>query len=458
MNRVTKVLQDREALVLGLVVIVLVAFGGGGSPSPLSELITQLGIALCAVAFAIVRSTADAARPAIQRVGPWVVAGLALALPILHLIPLPASVWQGLPGREPVVAALELIGRPDAAIPLSIAPARTVASLLAMAAALAVMLMAAHSTVDRRAFYIPITLMALVSVVVGAGQLAGGDLGALRFYGGQVNALLGFQANRNAEADILLIGMLAAAAVIAPRRSEDGRYRWSLLLGFLAVTVVLMMGVVLTKSRAGIMILPLALVFQLAILRPRLAQWPKGATGIALGLGGAAVAALAAVLAVTNPVLRGVAKRFSFGNDFRPELWTDTRYAIDTFWPIGSGIGTFTPAFLAAERLEVVDPSYPNRAHNDYLEFTLEAGVLGWVLFAAVTILIVYALFTKLRTGMAGERATALFASGTLAVIAAHSLVDYPLRSMSLAGLGGIAVGLAFSRVRISGPGREVIA
>src|SRR3546814_16690937 len=72
--------------------------------------------------------------------------------------------------------------------------------------------------------------------------------------------------------------------------------------------------------------------------------------------------------------------RFDDLKDVRPEIWADTWYAIGQHWPVGAGMGTFRPVFDAAERLEFVRPSYANRAHNDYLEYLLEAGVAGALL------------------------------------------------------------------------------
>ena len=62
--------------------------------------------------------------------------------------------------------------------------------------------------------------------------------------------------------------------------------------------------------------------------------------------------------------------------DTRFDLWQDTLTAIGNFWPVGSGLGSFSRAILPSERFAVIDETFPNRAHNDYLEFLLEAGLV----------------------------------------------------------------------------------
>jgi O-antigen ligase len=135
--------------------------------------------------------------------------------------------------------------------------------------------------------------------------------------------------------------------------------------------------------------------------------------------------------------------RFANGRDFRYELWQDTQFAIAQYWPFGSGVGSFKPVFVAAERLEVVDPSEPVRAHNDFLELALEGGIFGLVMLALACALIGWLLWRALRLRNAETRPQIVFAATVFLVVALHSVVDYPVRSMSLACLVGIAVGLS---------------
>ena len=82
------------AVFLGLAL----AFGGGGSPAPLPELILEL----LAAATALVWLLTPWGGPDWARVPKtaWLIAALVAAVPLLQLIPLPPLIWQALPGRE----------------------------------------------------------------------------------------------------------------------------------------------------------------------------------------------------------------------------------------------------------------------------------------------------------------------------------------------------------------------
>jgi exopolysaccharide production protein ExoQ len=183
--------------------------GGGGSPAPLLELILQ-GLAALAAAIWIGSNPAPFAQvPAAA----WRIAALVAIIPVLHLIPLPTSWWQTLPGRSDQIAALELVGAADSWRPLSLSPPRTLASLLvALAALLSLVLVA---SLDQRARWRVIGVVAaggVVTLLLGAAQLSGGPTSPLRFFDPEQIFLTGFQANHNSTADLLLVAMLAMAA------------------------------------------------------------------------------------------------------------------------------------------------------------------------------------------------------------------------------------------------------
>jgi len=119
-------------------------------------------------------------------------------------------------------------------------------------------------------------------------------------------------------------------------------------------------------------------------------------------------------------------------------LWEDTRFAIAQYWPFGSGLGTFVRAILPAERLEIIDPAFPNRAHNDFLELAVEGGVFGLAIAGIVALLLAWGF---IRTWRSGYRERAITGLAMLVIIGLHSIVDYPLRNMAIATLAGAAAG-----------------
>ena len=429
--------------VLPLFIAVALFIGGGGSPAPVPELLVEW-VALAAMVAALwLARPGDAPMPR----GAIGFAAAIIAVPVVQLIPLPPMLWTALPGREPVVSALALIGEQDRWMPWSVSPSRTLAALLALIPPVAALLLAARAGPRARsAALVTVVAIAVAAALFGAAQLAAGTGTALRPYGTEHSGYLtGFQANRNAAADMLLIGLLALAALFA--RSPAGRGAgWR--LPFAAVALLLGVAVLLTGSRAGIALLGalgLAGAAWLVLSRRTGPALSRSLVGL-WSAGGLVVVAVAAWALSASTVAGRIAARFTSGGEPRPDLWIDTLFATGQHWPWGSGLGTFVPVFVAAERLEVVDTGYPNRAHNDFLELALEAGLPGLVVLAVLTGWLIWRLIGRLRNAPApGERIELAFAGATLALLAAHSVVDYPLRSMSLAVLAGLAVGLILS-------------
>ena len=119
--------------------------------------------------------------------------------------------------------------------------------------------------------------------------------------------------------------------------------------------------------------------------------------------------------------------------------------------PFGSGLGTFVPVYQMFEKPSDVFPAYANHAHNDALEVWLETGVVGLILMGVFVLWI-------LRRGYWAWRAhpdianldIALMraASIVLLLLAAHSLVDYPLRTSAMTAVAAFACALLIPPVR----------
>jgi O-antigen ligase len=435
------------ALAVGLALLL----GGGGSPAPLPEMGLQL---ILAGLFAVWNWSLDeTSRRSIPR-SAWMIVLLAVILPLFQLIPLPPVLWQALPGRELERDALALIGAENSWQGWSQAPARTLASLLAILPVVAIIPMVASAQPRARRNVVLVVLAAAVlSMIVGGAQLSGGQGGALRFYEPLSGFLDGFQANHNSTADLLLIGIIAAAAVIRDRIERDGppvNPRLILLVAT-GATLLLGLGVVLTASRTGIALLPLALLAEALLLWPlisfRTSLKPRAI--LAGGAGLATLLMLGWLMLWHNTVLAGIADRFDFEGELRPELWRDSIYAARQYFPFGSGMGNFVSSLLPAERLEVVRDTVTNRAHNDFLELAVEGGIFGLALLGTISVVLVRAALSSLRAPYAQGRGLIIFALASLLLLGLHSLVDYPFRSMALASLAAACAGLILASQRI---------
>jgi exopolysaccharide production protein ExoQ len=426
--------------------------GGGGSPSPVTELALELLAVLILLAWLTLPSCRDQWRrvPVPARL----IAGIMIALPLLQLIPLPPAVWQALPGRELQREALALVDLDQTWRPLSLAPQRTLASLLSLLPPLLMLSMVA--TLDRsgriRLIWVVLSV-GVASLLLGALQLTGGEASPSHLYTDVRAVLTGFQANRNTTADFLLIAMLAVA-VLACQLAERERAPASriLVLGMAGGGMALFaLGTVLTASRTGIALMPVPLLAALWLLRGWL---PLGRKAVLGAIATLPLAVLLAVLAVrSNPTLAAVAERFAYVRELRPELWRDALVVVRESFPAGVGMGNFVPALLTHERLEVVRPFMPNRAHNDYLEFLAEAGIAGIAAFWATSWLVLREGWRAARDPARSSGGLAVFAIGGLTVFALHSVVDYPFRSMSMACLGGVCAALLMTPRVATGSG-----
>lgn len=209
-----------------------------------------------------------------------------------------------------------------------------------------------------------------------------------------------------------------------------------------ALALMMTLGVVLTASRFGMVLLPVALLGMVVTLRP----WLK--SGIRNGLLGlllASMLGLGAWSAVSRiPALSNAVARFDLDEEGRPDIWRDSYYALSANFPVGAGMGNFVPAYLAGERLESVGSTFPNRAHNDFLELGIEAGLLGLTALSLCSVILGRAALKSLRKPATDPAGLTTFALFSLLVLALHSLVDYPLRSMALACLGAACAGMLF--------------
>ncbi|TPG37962.1 O-antigen ligase family protein [Sphingomonas koreensis] len=427
--------------VSGTLLTVAIVFGGGGTPSPTPELVVELAATVAIVVWAWLTGR-DRQYPSPKVDRPlFVMAGIFVAIPVLQLVPLPPWIWHHLPGRDVEIRALALVDRANGWMPWSESPARTVASALSLIPPIAMLFMVSRlRRRDQTILLAVIAALGLLAGIVGVIQLSSGNANWFRFYTvTEYGFATGFQANRNADADVLLIAAMALAAWV----SIDDRIRRSRQLQLVLVVIFcfLTLSVVLTGSRAGVALILVVIVASGAMIANKI-MLRNLRTCVVAGL---VLAILGATFySITNNArVERTFDRFDRGAERRPEIWKDTVYAIGQHWPAGSGVGTFQPIFAAAERLEYVRPDFSNRAHNDYLEFVLEVGLVAPVFLLAAAAFLMVRLREMVGDRASRERrATASFVLGCFFVLVLHSLVDYPMRTMSLATIAGVLSGL----------------
>lgn len=420
-----------------IVLVVATALGGGGSRYGLANLLVQL-TAIGALSFHRQEFTAFwSGAPRFLRI--LVVS--SLLLPTLHLIPLPAQMWTLLPGREMVAQSFELAGG-IGWTPASVDPIRT---LLALTALLTPGAILAIGYATRRDHLINlgwiVVGLGLTSVLIGIVQvLSSGEAGLFYPENPMPGVLFGTFANRNSTG-LFLVSCLAFAALLPVPR----RFLQFAMPARLLICALLLLAIVLTRSRTAIVLaaLPIA-AFALQIILQRVSTSnsnPSEGRSARWIIISAAVFALGAVSAigVAAPGRIGdLVDRFqSERTDARIYIWEDATYSAKRYWPVGSGMGTFDEVFQIDESLENVTQRRAGRAHNDYLEVAIEAGLPGVALIAAWLVLLA-GLSWKAR--LSEDRWIAWIGTIVLAAIALQSITDYPLRNQTMLTIASIAL------------------
>lgn len=424
-------------LALAAIMVFAVAFGGGGSKYGLANLVVQLA-ALVALSF---HRHAFFAFWSSAPMGVRIITGLTILLPVLHLIPLPAGLWSSLPGREAVAQSFELIGDGAAAsgwASASVDPGRTLLALTAIIAPLAVLAIGFNAARDRLLVvgWIVVAL-GLVNFLLGVPQVLGTNQTGLLFPENVMpGVLFGTFANRNSTG-LFLVAALALAAFL-PAHPKFGRNALPIRI---AICVLLVVAIVLTRSRTAIVLalIPLGLValrFGLAQLRARRGDAPSRPWLAAIPA--VIVIAVVAALIVTSPGRVGMAfDRFGdTTEDARAYIWDDAAYSAQRYFPVGSGMGTFDEVFQLDESLENMTLRRAGRAHNDYLEVAIEAGLPGIALIVGWLAMIAWMSWQARHSR---DRWIAWSGGAILLAVALQSITDYPLRNHSMLAVAALA-------------------
>ena len=360
-------------------------------------------------------------------------------LAAIQLIPLPPAIWQQLGGRAELVQQMAMLGIHPGWHPLSLSPTATERSLLSVlpcvAITLSVSTMAAQS---RTRLVVLFCLFAVLSLLLELAQIGSGPDSVLRFYG---SSAVGFFANRNHFACMLAMTIpLAVALLISTLRARTSGHpapaAWPLLVSMMIGAVLIALPI--TGSRAGLALGVLAVAGSFGLLlRAGLA---RRTVFTLMGVG-----ALGLLLVAAFGLDRVLSRMDEdSATDTRWTMHATTLEAAHHFGPLGSGLGTFVSAYQAVTPAHDPPLHYINHAHSDYHELWLEAGWPGIILIAVFLGWYLWRSGAVWLTLAASPEALTLprAASISIAVVLAHSWVDYPLRNTAMVALLGLCCGL----------------
>lgn len=387
---------------------------------------------------------------------------LLFLLPLAQLAPMPTSWWAELPGRAFYAEAMRLAGNVGEGFgwrAISLVPSTTEAAWLTLLPPLAAFLVAMRLDRER------LLMLVVVFLSIAAGEAL---LGLIQFGQSGIGdaSALGTYRNRNHLAGLLemalpvSLALLAAAVGHGRPAHTSGRHgqrkqsvrRWLARLSvtrinqaaaFGALTLAILVGLIFTRSRTGISLAMLGVVLCTLMFSHRLGG--RNAYGLigtitACGIGLAGLIGLVPVwsrFAYTDPF-----------EDWRWAIFNSTVQAIGEFFPLGSGAGTFVEV-MRRFHPDSITGVYINRAHNDYLEWLLEFGLLAGVL---VGIWLLFYLRQWGRVWKRGEWTPFRFAQSgagiALLLMMLHTLGDYNLRTPANALFTAFLAGVFFHRSR----------
>jgi hypothetical protein len=420
------------------VVVLAMLFGAGGTQG-WSDAVVQLA-ALPLFAWALLKfnpsQLGQGGRSAI------VLLCAILALPLLQLIPLPPSLWSGLPGRLEFASAYEAVGMALPWLPISLNPSATQLGLLSLLPATAIFLaMLSLEQRSRRILIVPIFIVAFASVVLDLQQTWEGPDSPLRFYEStEPYRAVGFFANSNHNAAFLYctIPFVIAWAIGLVVDNRRGRAIGVALLALLTLTIIF--GVTTALSRAGMALLLVAGLSGI-LLAWRHDRGKSGRRLLRFAIGANAVALILAFQFGFVAFMQRVEVQ-GLQDERWPVARITTQAAIANL-PFGSGFGTFVPVYDEFAPRTQLAVTYVNHAHNDWLELWLTGGVpaiilivgfLGW--FGVAT----FRLWSRRQPEVPVlDLALAEAASIVIVLLLLHSLVEFPLRTPTLSVLFAMA-------------------
>lgn len=405
-------------------------FGGSSRVDVMSQPVVRLGAV--ALMSAVIALRAELDWSAVRT--PGLVLAAAACLALIQLVPLPPSIWTLLPGREDAATTASLLGVAQPWRPISLTPDFTLNSLLSLLPAAATITALAALSRDDRYRLLPVILIgACLSIFVGLLQITTNDL---YFYSRtNIGYPVGIFANRNHQAALvaLLLPCLAVwAAASSGASSQVARARKAVAA---AGAIGLLPFILANGSRAGLGLSMAALVIGVVLYytqiphRIRLKSKKSAAVAVVGIVGALALLAGAAVIGRNDAVTRIGSASVEEDNRFRyiPIMTV----MAGTYFPFGSGLGSFDAVFRRNEPTATLDRTYFNHAHNDVLEVGIETGIFGLLILSA---LLAWwgtrcSYYWRDLTKPSRARLYGRLGSVIVGTLCAASLVDYPLRT-----------------------------
>jgi O-antigen ligase len=338
-------------------------------------------------------------------------------------------------------------------LPISLSRSGTLAQLTSLIPIVAMIVLVYASSGYGRLFSVYLIIAtSVVSIILGLLQKMQGPDSLYYIYDvTNRGGVVGFFANRNHLATLLLatIPFIGALAVSPHRDSKQDDSKIGRLMATGCMALFVAVGVIVVRSSAGWLLLPPVLFASVAVyLRGESGKVPRALLQI-----GSVIAVICVVASIAAPIkMNDLGDKLS-GLDphMRNQSIRTTAGAALDYLPFGSGGGSFVQVYPRYEDVETASLEYLNHAHDDYVEVALEHGLPGLALIAAAFGL----WFVRARKLWRRGEGDALSRAGSIviAIVFAHSLVDYPLRTAAMAAVAAFAFALMMAPESAEMPG-----
>lgn len=364
---------------------------------------------------------------------------------LIHVIPLPANIWPYIPGRTVLIEGFATLDLPLPSLPLSLDRESTLIAVGYTLTPIFVLLLCARIGLRRLIEIVPafLSLLAVISVLMGGAQLLSGGDSFLYFYEFTSRGLpVGFFSNINHQATLLVMALPFSMHLLSDLESKSPNYDAVVALRIITATSLglIVLGILGTGSIAGYTILALTVLLFFSISPRRRNNRKVIIAPIILLI----FAVLAGAVLYNSPSAEHLGLELWRDSGFsRAEIWDITMLAIQDHWLFGTGLGTFESVIPLYEDPTKVTSVFVAKAHNDYLQIFMETGVVGIVL-------VVVAIGWFFRRSMRVLKSKTPWnvlgvqkaASVALVVLLLHSCVDYPARTPAILSVMAICVAI----------------
>ncbi len=429
--------QATLAFVLLIAVMVATPIFRGGS-TPLAALGNQL------LALSLLVVVLWSPRRIMLQASQAVAILVLCVLPAIYLLPIPEGVVAWMPGREFYNEAGAFLVPAEHHQPttLAIAPEVTTRATLSLLLPIAVFMavrLLRPSQIE--AVVMVVIVIAALQALLGLlqyGTAQGGGV-PLKVEGSHWLSAVGTYANRNHMAGLIALvlpvslGLVffafgratTASHIRTNRRTPIGQHAsqtWPRALGLALITLLLIVGVIFTRSRAGIVLAMIGLILGSAVFSRQLGE--EGTLRPVF-----LIAALASMVAISLG-LAPVIDRFTIAaveDDLRWEVFEATWHGLADLFPFGGGAGAFATVFPAYQTLDLGE-RFINRAHNDYLEYVFDLGIVGLLIIGAAAVLF-FSQVPRLLNRRRYERLDFIRGGAAIGIVmlCIHELIDYNL-------------------------------